>query len=209
MTIHKKQINFWTGDTGNKYIKRNQTNEDNQNNRLNFWKKIFSKIELDTNAKIFEVGANIGLNLSAIQLLGNYQIFALEPNQLACAEIEKNKIVKANNLIQSTANKIGFKDKSFELTFTCGVLIHIHPDDLLKAMEEIIRVSNKYIICAEYFSDKEEEIKYHGEDELLFKRDFGSYYLDNFPKLKLIDYGFSWKKVTGMDNLTWWIFEIN
>ena len=99
--------------------------------------------------------------------------------------------------------------EKFDIVFTCGVLIHIHPENLLDAMKEIYRVSKKYIVCAEYFSDKDEEINYHGEDGLLFKKDFGSFYLDNFPNLKLIDYGFSWKRVTGMDNLTWWIFEIN
>lgn len=30
MSIHNKQINFWTGDTGNQYIKRNQTNSENK-----------------------------------------------------------------------------------------------------------------------------------------------------------------------------------
>ena len=209
MSNHKKQVNFWTGRTGNQYIERNQSSDQNKKNRLDFWKNIFSKINLNKNAKIFEVGANIGLNLSAIKLFRDDEMFAIEPNSLACEEIRKNKILDEDHLLQTTADKIEFTDNKFDLVFTCGVLIHIHPDDLLQAMKEINRVSKKYIVCVEYFSDKDEEIEYHGQSGLLFKKDFGSFYLDNFQNLKLVDYGFSWKRVTGMDNLTWWIFEIN
>ena len=41
----------------------------------------------------------------------------------------------------------------------------------------------------------------------LFKRDFGGFWLDNFPDLQVVKYGFSWKRLTGLDNLTWWVFE--
>ena len=74
-------------------------------------------------------------------------------------------------------------------------------------MKEIYRVSNKYILCLEYFSDKEEIIDYNQGAALLVKRDYGSIYLDNFPKLKVVDYGFLWKRTELMDNVTWWLFE--
>jgi len=209
MSIHNKQINFWTGHAGNRYIKRNQSSDENHKNRINFWKNILSRVALNNNSKILEVGANIGLNLKAIKSIKKFDLYAIEPNSNACQEIIKNNILDKEHLLHDVANEIGFSDNKFDIVFTCGVLIHIHPENLLDAMKEIYRVSKKYIVCAEYFSDKDEEINYHGEDGLLFKKDFGSFYLDNFPNLKLIDYGFSWKRVTGMDNLTWWIFEIN
>ncbi len=209
MSIHNKQINFWTGHAGNQYIKRNQSSDENQKNRISFWKNILSRVALSNNSKILEVGANIGLNLKAIKSIKQFDLYAIEPNSNACQEIIKNNILDKEHLLHDVANEIGFSNNKFDIVFTCGVLIHIHPENLLDAMKEIYRVSKKYIVCAEYFSDKDEEINYHGEDGLLFKKDFGSFYLDNFPNLKLIDYGFSWKRVTGMDNLTWWIFEIN
>ena len=69
------------------------------------------------------------------------------------------------------------------------------------------RVTRRYIVCIEYFSDKPEEIPYRGHDGVLFKRDFGGFWIDNFPDLETRDYGFVWKRVTGLDNLTWWVFE--
>ena len=67
------------------------------------------------------------------------------------------------------------------------------------------RVSKKYIITIEYFSDKPTEIEYG--DVLLKKRDYGSIWLDNFSNISLVGYGFFWKRITGLDNVHWWIFE--
>ena len=50
-------------------------------------------------------------------------------------------------------------------------------------------------------------IPYRGQEGLLFKRDFGGLWLDSFPSLRTVAYGFAWKRVTGVDNLTWWLFE--
>ena len=59
----------------------------------------------------------------------------------------------------------------------------------------------------EYFAAEPEEKRYRGQDGLLFKRDFGAFWLEMFPELELIDYGFFWKHATGLDNLTWWLFR--
>ena len=93
------------------------------------------------------------------------------------------------------------------MAFTSAVLIHIAPEDLKKACSEIHRVSSKYIVCREYFATEPESKNYRGHDGLLFKRDFGAFWLDNFPDIELVDYGFLWHKVTGIGDLTWWVFR--
>jgi hypothetical protein len=93
------------------------------------------------------------------------------------------------------------------MVFTSGVLIHIHPDHLLPSCSEMFRVAGRYIVCVEYFSDHAEGIQYRGNANVLFKRDFGGFWLDHFDQLALVDYGFFWRRVTGLDNLTWWLFE--
>ena len=70
--------------------------------------------------------------------------------------------------------------------------------------DELYRVSRKYIVLAEYFSVEPEERVYRGQSGLLFKRDFGGFFLDRFPDLTLVDYGFFWRRATGLDDLTWW-----
>jgi spore coat polysaccharide biosynthesis protein SpsF len=104
------------------------------------------------------------------------------------------------------AADIGLPDGAVDLAFTSGVLIHIHPDQLLASCREIHRVARRYIVCSEYFADTPQEVPYRGNRDALFKRDFGGFYLDNFPDLALVDYGFAWKRSTGLDNPTWWVF---
>jgi len=99
----------------------------------------------------------------------------------------------------------------FELVFTCGVLIHIHPDDLHKTLERMYQLSKRYILIAEYFSRESESLIYHGEKNKLFKMDFGKYFLSNFQS-KLLDYGFLWGYLYddgGFDDITWWLFKKN
>src|SRR3546814_6602334 len=36
-------------------------------------------------------------------------------------------------------------------------------------------------------------VKYHGLEGYLFKRDFGRYYLERHPGLRVLDYGFLWQ----------------
>jgi spore coat polysaccharide biosynthesis protein SpsF len=86
-------------------------------------------------------------------------------------------------------------------------MIHIPPADLDQSCREIYRCAKSYIVCIEYFSDKPVALDYRGHDDLLFKRDFGGYWLDLFPSMTPLKWGFAWKRTTGLDNLTWWIFR--
>jgi len=92
------------------------------------------------------------------------------------------------------------------MVFTCGMLIHVSPKDILPAVKNIYDMSTKYILVMEYFSAEEREVKYRGQDEALWTRDYGSLFQDNYP-LHCIGYGFLWKPITHFDNVTWWLFE--
>ncbi len=70
-----------------------------------------------------------------------------------------------------------FKNESFNLVFTLGVLIHINPDQLLEHMAKIYGYSKKYILIGEYFNRTPISIEYQGKKEKLFKRDFGKFLL--------------------------------
>lgn len=97
----------------------------------------------------------------------------------------------------------------FDLVYTMGVLIHIHPDDLLANMRKMFDYSSKYILIGEYFNRTPLMIEYQGQQDRLFKRDFGKLFIENFP-LDLVDYGFLWGHIydsAGFDDVTWWLFE--
>jgi len=202
-----EQLNFWNGDFGTGYIDRNSATSKYLRARVQMWAQIMKTMEGEPPTSILEVGSNIGNNLRALKALTVAEMFALEPNNEARGILIQDGVVPEDNAMEGFAANIPMDEGSVELSFTSGVLIHISPDHLLESMKEIHRVSSKYIVCVEYFSAKPEMIPYHGEVDRLFKRDFGCYYLDNFPDLRVLNYGFAWKKLTGIDDMTWWVFE--
>ncbi len=42
---------------------------------------------------------------------------------------------------------------------------------------------------------------------MLLKRDLAVFWMSQHPGLSLVDYGFFWKRASGLDNLTWWLFR--
>lgn len=152
---------------------------------------------------ILEVGANTGQNLEALTTLGFHpdELTGLEPNAGADAAL----IQDGFNVLGNTATDIECDDETFDLVFTCGLLIHIPPDELDKAMKEIVRVSSRYVLAMEYFSAEPRMIPYRGKDDMLWARDFGSLYLD--MGLEHMDHGFAWEPATTLDNINWWLFE--
>ena len=83
-----------------------------------------------------------------------------------------------------------YKEKYFDLVLTAGVLIHIDPKDLIKALSEIFRVSKKYYLMLEYNEDykKFKQIPYRNNVGL-WKGNFKKLILDDYhSRIKLIFY---------------------
>ena len=97
----------------------------------------------------------------------------------------------------------------WDLAFTRGLLIHIHPRDLPKAYDTLHQAAAKYILICEYFSPQPRMIPYRGQDNLLWARDFAGEMLDRFDDLALLDYGFVYHRdpVAPQDDVTWFLME--
>jgi len=202
-----RQLKNWCGEFGKEYMTRNIVDKKTMIARTKMWSRILNPIIGDLPKTIVEVGSNLGLNLRALTQLTDARLIAIEPNERALGKLVEDGVVNKDDALTAIAADIPLEDGVADLAFTSGVLIHIAPEQLSQSMAEIYRVSSKYIVCCEYFSDKPENIQYRGEDGLLFKRDFGDYWMESYPDLQLIDYGFLWKRMTGLDNITWWIFK--
>lgn len=201
------QLDFWRGSFGDTYTDRNNASTEQVAARVKLWAEILSHAVSAPPSTILEVGANVGNNLRALKILTGARMYAVEPNDHARSVLLDDDVVVATDLCAGDASSIALPDGVADLAFTSGVLIHIPPEHLLSSMREIHRCSRRWVGCVEYFSDKPEMISYRGHEERLFKRDFGSYWLENFPDLRVVAYGFAWKPVTGLDNLTWWLME--
>jgi pseudaminic acid biosynthesis-associated methylase len=156
---------------------------------------------------ILECGCNIGRNIGFLDA-------ALPSARKSVIEISKPAFdfITRQHTIEHAFN--GSIDASniadrFDLVFTIGVLIHIHPDDLLVNMRRIFDYSGRYVLMGEYFNRAPTMIEYQGQENRLFKRDFGKLFIQSFP-VALVDYGFLWGHIydpAGFDDITWWLFE--
>lgn len=200
-------LEAWRGAFGDAYAERNQPSADSLASRARFFGRVLAVAPLDPAARILEVGTNIGMNLSALGGLGPFRLHGVDVNLGALRALRGEPALAARaRVVLARAERLPFRDASMDLVLTCGVLIHVPPDRLAEACGEIVRVSRRWVLCAEYFSPRPEEVEYRGARGLLFKRDFGAFYLEHWPGLRLVDYGFLWRRVE-FDDLTWWLFE--
>jgi spore coat polysaccharide biosynthesis protein SpsF len=201
-----KQLAEWSGDFGDAYVERNPVTAEILRRKLRDWSTILSNVSGSLPATILEVGANVGQNLAALSQLSDAKLFAVEPNDHARARLVSSGLIDPARAFKASAASLPFESASMDLVFTSGVLIHIAPDDLLAACREIHRVARRYVLSIEYFSHTPIEKPYRGLHDMLFLRDYGSYWLDNFDDLRIAGYGFFWRRVTGGD-LNWWLFS--
>jgi len=134
--------------------------------------------------RILEVGSNVGNQLLWLQTMGFKNLCGIELQSYA-VELSKSR-TKNINLITGSAFDIPFKDGFFDLVFTDGVLIHISPSNIVQALKEIYRCTNRYIWGFEYYADEYTEITYRQHHNLMWKANFAKLYLDKFPGLELL-----------------------
>ena len=187
----KEQAQQWAGQFGREYTQRNpHTAEDVRKLYLERFGLTRAQMNdefigrLSRDIKILEAGCNVGTQLMTLQEMGFKNLYGVELQEFA---IEMAKQESKNiHIVQGDIMDIPFKDDYFDMAFTSGVLIHIHPDHLSKVMSEIARCSKKYIFGFEYYSETRQEIYYRGNHNLAWKCDFAKEYLKNVPGLKLV-----------------------
>lgn len=202
--MNTKQLDqFWTHTFGDVYTARKlEVHAEEGQLRKKFWRNF---VDLVPDAqRVLEVGCNAGMNLEGlIEAKPDLTLHGLEPNETAqtrAIEIAKGRydILKGNLFSHPT-------DQRYDLVFTCTVLIHISPDDLRLAMERIYALSQKYVLAMEYYWPTLKEIEYRGHQEILWKRDFGAFWLENFD-LEAVETGYMDYR-DGFDRVTWWLLR--
>lgn len=199
-----EQEAFWAGDFGDGYTERNGGPEAIAA-KVSCWSRVLAKTR--GVRSVLELGANVGLNLHALRtLLPHAKLSAVEINAGA-AERLRSRIPGAQ---VHNVSILDFEPtETVDLAFTFGVLIHISPDVLQKAYDVLYRSSNKYIVLGEYYNPSPVTVTYRGENERLFKRDFAGELMDMYPDLKLMDYGFVYRRDYNfaLDDITWFLLE--
>jgi pseudaminic acid biosynthesis-associated methylase len=204
MNSLNEQQKFWAKDYANEYIEKNKAFD--QKLGVDGWKIMLNKASNITS--ILECGCNVGRNIGFLNSI-------MPESKKSIIEISKPAYDFVTNSYETDKSFNGsildssFEPNCFDLVFTCGVLIHIHPDELLVNMKKMFDYSKKYILIGEYFNRTPVMIEYQGQTNKLFKSDFGKLFIQNF-NVTCIDYGFLWGHIfdkAGFDDITWWLFE--
>lgn len=198
-----EQENFWAGNFGNEYSERNIGRGWIAANTA-----LFAKVLGRTKnvRSVVEFGANIGLNLRAMdQLIPEPEFAAVEINCSAAEELRKWG--KAEVFESSILNFL--PSKTWDLALIKGVLIHINPLELTAVYDKLYAAAGKYICVVEYYNPTPVALPYRGHEDRLFKRDFAGEIMDRFADLNLVDYGFCYHRDTNypQDDVTWFLLE--
>ena len=186
-----RQSTVWMGDFGRDYTDRTTRGVDEMDamylDITGFTRSEMNERflgDLDRDARILEVGSNIGLQLALLQKQGFTNLYGIELQPYA---VEKaHTLFPSLNVIQSAATEIPFQSGWFDVVFTAGVLIHIPPTDLPTVIREMARCSKRYVYGYEYHANELQTVNYRGHDELLWKRDFAAAFVQEAPELTLV-----------------------
>lgn len=198
------QEEFWAGEFGSGYIDRNDAAQFVASN-LVFFSKALKQAGLISSC--LEFGANIGLNLQALQLLyPGICLKGVEINTDAAKRLAN--LVGESNVFEGSIFDYPITEK-VDVSLIRGVLIHINPEMLPVVYEKLYQASNRFILVCEYYNPSPVTISYRGYADRLFKRDFAGELLEKYPDLSLVDYGFAYRRDPAFpqDDITWFLLE--
>jgi pseudaminic acid biosynthesis-associated methylase len=186
-----EQTEVWKSEFGREYTDRNTFDSEALDE---LYRKNYGVIRREINerslrdiakeASFLEVGCNTGNQLLLLQQMGYSNLSGVELQPYAL-EIARKRLPGVS-LKLGSALALPHADSSFDVVFTSGVLIHISPHDLPRALDEIHRCSRTYIWGMEYYAPEVTEVNYRSHSGLLWKMDYARGYLERFPDLDLV-----------------------
>lgn len=113
--------------------------------------KLFSEIK--NNKKVLEIGSGVGVNLSYYPK--NIKWTGIEPNPILRKEIVRNakEIGFKAEVINAKAEKLPFKDNSFDYVVSTLVLCSVDVNEVLKEIKRVLKKRGKFIFI-EHVADK-------------------------------------------------------
>jgi pseudaminic acid biosynthesis-associated methylase len=196
--MQTSQLALWRSEFGRDYTDRN---DHEKPERVAAWQRLLDGIAPKC---VLEVGCNVGWNLEYLRRLGVPEIYGIEPQAYA---VERARWRGPQfGVLQGTAFDLPFRDGYFDLAFTSGVLIHIAPTTIGAALDEIHRVSRRWIVAIEYDHPTETEVPYRGHTAALWKRAHGALWQTRYPTLQLVR-KLELGRADGYDDCTAHLFE--
>lgn len=184
MTLTKTpQEIFWSEKIGQSYLEKNLFEPTERALTRTHFFELFRSFDL--NAKILECGCNNGTNLAILKEMGFNNLHGIEIFKGAVEEAKIN--IPSATITEGTMLNLPYNDKEFDIVFTCGVLIHQHPQNSLPiALNEIYRVTKSNILGYEnYTPTHTSRGNYRGETDRYWWGPFHEIIQNQFPSIVL------------------------
>ena len=186
MTKNEQEV-FWNGNFGKDYNARNL--RDLEKLDMEYRQKFgISRSELNNeflgNLKIhsiLECGCGVGNQLLLLKKQGFDNLYGVDIQSDAVDTALKRL---GGGIINESLYALSYNEE-FDMVYTSGVLIHIHPENLTDVMKNIVRASKRYVWGYEFYHENFIEMNYRKHANKLWKGNYCQLYLDNFP-LKLV-----------------------
>jgi ubiquinone/menaquinone biosynthesis C-methylase UbiE len=105
----------------------------------------------DKDSRCLDVGCGVGLHSKMLREKKNCRVYGMDLSKSMVKSASKN--LDGSFVLLGSATKIPYRDSSFDVVYTVNVLHHlIDHVTISKAIEEMVRVSKRYIIIFEFNS---------------------------------------------------------
>ena len=133
-------------------------NQYTENSDLNYNEEIAKFIrDLATSLRaqnVLEIGCNSGNDLKLFSK--DFDVSGIDSNESAIRKANQDLPFKFK---VSSITELPFEDSSFDFVFTRNVLNYIDDSNMEKSVNELFRVSRKYILNVEFFSENESQLQ--------------------------------------------------
>jgi ubiquinone/menaquinone biosynthesis C-methylase UbiE len=110
--------------------------------------------------RLLEIGCHAGPNLYACARRKKFSRIAgteLSPQAMAFARQHLPPEIGPVEIVEARADALPFADSSFDIVLTGAVLVCIGPDEILQSLNDILRVSRRWVVLAEPYSDRQKD----------------------------------------------------
>ncbi len=143
----------WMNACGDEWVRRNAEEIDHDTSDIQRIGKPRHEVDVEflkpvpRDASVLEVGSGYGRQLDALRALGFQRLCGLDINAVGLRR-------STGAAIQGDWTALPFADESFDMVYTNGTLMHVHPLILRRVTDELVRVSRQWIWCFEAVAAK-------------------------------------------------------